>query len=124
MEPRGAFPRWLNRVWWMLFPGAAFAAFVGVLFAVALAEQRATGLGAVAGGAGVELPADIGMYLGALWLSYLLVATILVHLWFLIALSLGLWKRAQFRRWEKWKVGLTAVVLAGVWSPFVVIVAQ
>ncbi len=60
------------------------------------------------------------MYLGALWVSYLFVALVLIHLWFLIAVGLATRKSTPLGRWEKWKLAGTVVALGAIWSPLVV----
>ncbi|MGH9554989.1 MAG: hypothetical protein ACRD2Y_04120 [Terriglobales bacterium] len=113
MAESGAFPGWLNRLWWVLLPGVLFVAvsILGVTgYLLSGAARRATGLAAVAGG------------VSGLVVSWLLVSLALMHLWFLVAAAFALRRRAQLRRQEEWKLTGTGVVLLAVYSPLIAMV--
>ncbi|MGH9509368.1 MAG: hypothetical protein ACRD2Q_08335 [Terriglobales bacterium] len=114
METRGAFPGWLNRLWWVLLPGVlivtvSILGVTGYLMS-RVSDDRATGLAAVGGGG------------ASLLLSWLVVCLALMHLWFLVAACFALRRRAQLRRQEEWKLAGTGVVLLAVYSPLIAMV--
>lgn len=117
MEARGAFPGWLNRVWWVLMPGALVLAAGVVAFLPYLlgghAEQKATGLAAVGGGAGIAVFWVVG--------SWLLVSLALMNVWFFVAAGFAWRKDFDLQRGERWKLAGAVGALMLVYSPLLLV---
>ncbi len=119
MDPHGAFPGWLNQLWWVLMPGVLPVAAIGLAVSVYLprlaerAEDRATGLGVVAGGAN-EMT---GLFL----VSWLAVSVVLIHLWLLLAGGFAVTREAHLRPGEKWKLIGVGLALFAIYSPILLV---
>ena len=117
MEERGAFPGWLNRLWWVVMPGVIVLAAYVLRFItglrIALGEQKATGLGAVAGGFGITAALAVA--------SWLLVSLALMNVWFFVAAGFAWRREFDLQRSERWKLTGTVGVLLVVYSPILLV---
>ncbi len=117
MESRAAFPGWLNRLWWVLMPGVLVLAAGVLRFIVHLfggqAEQKATGLGAVAGGFGMAALRVVGLWL--------LGSLALMQVWFFVAAGFAWRSEFDLQRGERWKFTGAVGVLLVVYSPLLLI---
>ena len=123
MEQGGAFPRWLNRLWWMLLPGVLlvilWALGMGPYFVRAILGDKATGLAAEDGLHAVA--GDIAVSAVVILVSWLLASLALMHLWFVVAAIFAVRRRAQLQRQERWKLVGAGFGLLAVYSPLIAV---
>jgi hypothetical protein len=104
-------------MWWVLLPGAVIlAAYVTRFIAglgIEFGEQKATGLGAVAGGYGMTAAMVLG--------SWLLVSLALMNVWFFVAAGFAWRKHFRLQRGERWKLTGAVAVLMVIYSPILLV---
>lgn len=103
MEKCGAFPGWMNKVWWVLLPGVLFAAVGDFVVDADLVGKvvpyKAEGLVPISGALGMAV---------VFWIS---VSRLLILLWLMMATVLAVLRNAQLRRREEWKLASTGLML-------------
>ena len=119
METRGAFPGWLNRLWWVLMPGVVVLAAGVLRFVIHMLgigeppEQKATGLAAVGGGLGMTPYWVVG--------SWVLVSLALMNVWFFVAAGFAWRREFELQRNERWKLTGAVGALMVVYSPLLLV---